>query len=214
MSPPWFGEWPPPITFVGRMRNCAAPGCASRKCRAVMIVRGITQPARRLFDGDDPDLARLLRSCHGADESRAPCGVCELVKTAARLLLRGAPMCEASWDFWPGKKALGRPAAVHHTAEPHAEPSDVLPDKVVALNSDLAPHDSIGDSGQSATYPPMSVEERTRGVADAPLSPVPGFPLCAMGLPADCVALVSKKVGPVPWRGVQFEIGRRPYDGR
>ena len=96
--------------------------------------------------------------------------------------------------------------------------------KVVALSADLGPHASKGDSGQpypgprrnspadvAATAPPTSVERRIRGLAEAPVPPAPGFPLCAMGFPRDGAALVSKEVEPGAWREFKFEMGRRRY---
>ena len=107
----YVGKWPFPITCDGRMRDCAAPGCPKCKRSVVVITRGITQLARRLLGADAPELAWLLRARHGADNSRAPHGVQQAVKTTARRLIRGSPSCEASRDYWPGTKALGRPIA-------------------------------------------------------------------------------------------------------
>ena len=60
-------------------------------------------------------------------------------------------------------------------------------------------------------YPPKSVGKRIRGVAEVSPPPAPDSPPCATGLPADCVALVSKEAEPVPRRDVEFEIGRRRF---
>ena len=51
----FVGERAFPMTREGRMRNCAAPGCANCKRRAVMIVRGISVLARRLLGANSPD---------------------------------------------------------------------------------------------------------------------------------------------------------------
>ena len=142
------GEWPFPITRNGRLRNCATPGCAEFKRRAVMIVRRISRLARRLLDVNNPDLAWLLRARHGAENSRKPRCVRQSAKTTARRVVRGSPACEASRDCWPGKKALSSPESVCTTAGPQPEPADLLSGKVVALNTDLVPHASKGDSGQ------------------------------------------------------------------
>ena len=123
-----------------------------------MIVCGITKLARRLLDVNNPDLVWLSRARRGADDSRAAHSVRESVKAAARRLVRCTPTREAPWVFCPGVEALGRPAADCNTAEPQAEPSDVLWDKVAVSNADPAPHASKGDSGQYATSPPNSEE--------------------------------------------------------
>ena len=91
MSTQFAGEWPFPISSECRMRNCASPGCLKCKRRAVMIVRGITEPACRLRDVNNPDLAWLPRACHGADNSRAPHSVRRSAKTPARRAIRGPP---------------------------------------------------------------------------------------------------------------------------
>ena len=113
-------------------------------------------------------------------------------------MARGFPTCKAPRSFWPGAKTLRRPAAARNAVEPHAEPSDVLSDRAAVLGADLVPHASKDESAQSAKLPPKSVEERIRGAAEVSSPPAPGFPLCAMVLRADCVALVSKEVAPVP----------------
>ena len=99
MSTQFEGEWPFPTTLNGRMRNCAAPSCTKCKRSAVMIVRGITRLVCRLMDANHPDLAWLLRACHGADNSRAPHSVRQLVETSARRVVCGSPTGEASRDF-------------------------------------------------------------------------------------------------------------------
>ena len=60
MLTPFVGELPFPITCNGRPRSCAAPGCTDCKRRSVMIVRSITQPARRQLDLDNPGLVLML----------------------------------------------------------------------------------------------------------------------------------------------------------
>ena len=157
------GEWPFPTTCNGRMRTCAAPGRTKCKLRAVMIVRGIEQLAHRLMDVSNPVLAWIFRARHGADNSRAPHTVRRSAKTTAPCPARDSPTCEAWRYYWPDQKALNRPASVRSAAEPQAEPSDLSSDKVVALNADLVPRASKGDSGQSATASPTSVGERIRG---------------------------------------------------
>ena len=42
--------------------------------------------------------------------------------------------------------------------------------------------------------------------------PVPRSPLRAVGLPWEGAVLVSDEVEPVPWWGLEFEMGRRRYD--
>ena len=96
MSSQFVGEWPFPMTCEGRMRNYAAP--AHYKCtrRVVTIARGITLLAPRLLDANNPELARPLRACRGADSSRAPHSVRQSAETSACRLARGSPTCEAS----------------------------------------------------------------------------------------------------------------------
>ena len=89
-----------------------------------------------------------------------------------------------------------------------------MPDRVAVLIADLFPRASKRESAQSASSPPQSVAERIRCVIEVPFPPAPGFPLCATGLPPDCVALVSKGAEPGPVWGVEFEIGRRRYDAQ
>ena len=163
-----------------------------------MILGGIAQPACRLSGLNNPDLVGRPRARRGADNLHALRGVRESAETTAGRLVRGSPTCGAPKDFWSGAKTWKRPAAVRPAAEPQAEPSDVLSDRAAVLGADLVPHASKDESAQSAKLPPKSVEERIRGAAEVSSPPAPGFPLCAMVLRADCVALVSKEVAPVP----------------
>ena len=93
-----------------------------------------------MLDLDNSDLAWPLRACRGVEDSCEPHSTRESVKTTARRLVRGSPECDASFDFWPGQKTFNRPAAGSTVAEPQAEPSDVLSDRAVALDAELALH--------------------------------------------------------------------------
>ena len=215
------GKRPFPIARVGRVRRCAAPGCTRCRLRVVMIARDISQLACRLSDAENPDLAWPVRACRGADNSHAPRSVRRSAGTTSRRFVRGSPTCDASWGRWPGEKASKRPATACNAAEPKAEPSDMLPDKVVAPVADLGPNASQGDSGQSATVPPKSADARLRGIEEATVPPAPGYPSRAMGLPVDAApramglpALKSKEVEPAPWWEVQFEMGGRRFDAQ
>ena len=115
-----------------------------------MIVRGITQLPRRTSDLDNPDLVWMLSARHGADNSRWAHSVRESAKTTARSLVRGSPMCEAPEGFWPGTETLGRPAALRNVAEPQAEPSDVLSNRVAELDAKLVPRASRDEFAQPA----------------------------------------------------------------
>ena len=110
-STQFAGGWLCPTTCEGQMRNCAAPRCPNCKRRAVMIARGIARLARRTLGANKPEMAWLLLPRCGADNSRLPHSVRLSVKTSALQLIRGSPTCEASWDYWPGKKALNRSAS-------------------------------------------------------------------------------------------------------
>ena len=123
-----------------------------------MIVLGCPQLACRLLDLNYPDLVGPLLARHGAGNSRAPHSDREPVKSKSRRLVRGSPTCEAPQDLWPGTKALKRPATVCNEAEPQAEQSAVLSDRVAVSNADLAPHASMSESAQPASPPPKSVE--------------------------------------------------------
>ena len=130
----YVGKWPFPITCESRMRDCSAPGCPKCKCRVVTIVRGTAQLAFRLLGSDTPEL--------GADNLRAPHSARQSIKTTARCLIRGFPSREASRDYWPGAKALDRPAAERIVAGPQAEPSE--------SNVDMASHARKRQSSQTA----------------------------------------------------------------
>ena len=206
------GEWPFPITCEGRMRYCAASGRPKCKRRVVMIVRGITQLARRLLGAGAPDVVWLLRACRGADISRAPHSVRLSAKTTARGLIRASPLREAYRDYWPGTTALKLPPSVREVADPQAEPSDLMAGRVAVSDADLSPHARRGHSGQSATDPPVSVERRIRGLDEVAVPPAPLFPLCAMGPPRRSAALVSDEEEPAPRRDPAFAMGRRRYN--
>ena len=107
---------------------------------------------------------------------------------------------------------MNYPATVSNVAAPRAELSCVLPERVVALDAELAPHARTRESAQPVLLPPKSALARIQRVADVAPPSVPGFPLCAMGPPPDCAAVVSKAVEPARWWNVEFEIGRRRYD--
>ena len=87
----YVGEWSFPITCVGRIRARAAPGRTKCKRRVVRIACGIKQLARHLLGAKNPEVARLLSVCHGADKFRASHSVRQSVETTARRLIRGLP---------------------------------------------------------------------------------------------------------------------------
>ena len=208
------------------MRYCAAAGYPECKRRAVTIVLGITHSARRLLGANNPDLASLQRACHGPDISRVPHSLRQSAKETARRAICGSPGCEALRDFWPGTTELKRPPSERNAAQPQAEPSELMSDRVAEPDAylglrgnwkpglsegEVCPHASKGDSGQYATDPPMPVERRFRGLAEAPVPPAKGFPLCAMGLLRGGAVLVSDEMEPAPWRDLEFEMRCRRY---
>ena len=201
------GEWPSQISRAGRLRECNEAGCKNCGRRLVMIDRGVTQLACRSFDLDRRDFVWLLRAFPCAGDSRTPRSSRESVKTTACRLARGSPSCYASEGFWPGQKALGRPAVASNVAEPQAEPAD----SDVVLDAGCAPHASERESVQTVLSAQGSVVARIQCGAAVSTQPAPGFPLCAIGLSLVCAALVPTEVEPARRRNAEFEIGRRQF---
>ena len=126
MHPPPSVVWPLPISQLSRTASCRNPGRLKCERRPVMVIRGISQVARRLLRFDNP-----VRARRGADDARTPQCARESVKTTVRRLVRGSPSFHTSVDFWPGVKAGKRSPVAQCAGEPQAERADVPREKPV-----------------------------------------------------------------------------------
>ena len=129
----------------------------------MLVIRGVTQLARRLQNVDNPSRTWLLRATHSSDESRFPFEKRRSAVTAARRIVRGNPVNPKSVDWWPGRKAEQRPTAEIPSEEPMAEPSDAITDKVV-LRKSLSERASPFDASAEFHSPPACARDHFRGV--------------------------------------------------
>ena len=75
------------------------PGCAQRKKRVVLVIRGATQLAHRLDVLGNNECKWLLRATHNSDETRNPSEVRRSVGTTTRGLVRGSPTVGQYADY-------------------------------------------------------------------------------------------------------------------
>ena len=170
MRSPASGDWPPPISCVGHLENCADPGCEKCKRCVEMIVRGAK-------------LVWLLRACHGSDKSRTPqCAFWRVVPRSAKRLRiigrAGKPLPGRAWR----RVGLNRR----------------LRSRTRSQSPRWPPAPACGRLPRVSSPPPCPVS-RLQGRAERVCPTVPDFPLCAMSPPRDCAKSASKKIEPVPW---------------
>ena len=135
-----------------------APGCPASRRHVLVVLRGVSQLARRL-QVDDSEFKWMLRATHNSDDVRYPSDKWRSTCAAARRLIRGFPNADATEDFRPGTKARSRPPASCPDGGPRAEPP--MSQKVsVALEKSLSPHAKSGVSRDEFHSPPACVAER------------------------------------------------------
>ena len=129
---PFVGDWPFGVSRKGlklRTKNCEwrapgktwgdMPGCAQRKNRVVLAIRGASLLARRLDVLGIEECKWPLCATHNSDETRNP----RSERQYARRLVRGSPTVGQSVDCWPGVTAARRPEVAPQTVNRTKSPS-------------------------------------------------------------------------------------------
>ena len=221
LNTPWTGSWPFELSCKGCKVKpgregdphvqgwCTQAGCYECRRHIVLVIRGVTQLACRLKNVDDPACTWMLRATHSSDESRFPFEKRQSACTTARRIVRGNPGNPKSVDFWPGRKAEGRPPASIPSGEPMAEPSDGPLEKMV-LRKSLSDRANPSNESDELVSPPAIVQKFLRGETTV----VPRFPLCDLGLTTAEVDELHGMVGGGSWRDEPFQIGRVPFDSK
>ena len=141
------------------------PGRPACRRHVLMVIRGVSQLARRLQVLGDGQCKWMLRTTRNSDEVRYPSDKRRSTCASARRLVRGSQDVDASGDFRSGITARSRPPASRPDGEPQAEPP--TPQKVsVALKKSLSPHfmsgASRGEFHSPPRAPPSVAQEKPR----------------------------------------------------
>ena len=132
------------------------PGCPACRRHVLMVLRGVSQSARRL-QVDDSESKWMLRATHHSGDVRYPSDKRRSACTSARRLVRGSTDADAS------EEARSRPASCPGGG-PQAEPP--TPQEVsVTLKKRLSPHAMSGVSRDAFRPPAACVAERRTGKA-------------------------------------------------
>ena len=132
----------------------------------VLVIRGVTQLARRLKTLGNPSRNWMLRATRSSGETRFPFDKKRSEPTTARRLVRGDPKMDGPFDLRPGAKAKLRPDASCPDGAPQAEPSMVVGEK------SRSAHAKKGESAVEHHSPPSRATDRLGG-KDTPGLPPP-----------------------------------------
>ena len=201
LQPPFERDWPfpcsckgrrvvkPPVKDSGPVQNWrSAPGCPACRRHVVLVIRGVTQLARRLKISDNPSRNWMSRATHSSDEGRFPFAKRWPECATARRLVRGHPDADGSVDLWSGEEAGRRPAASCPDGEPRAEPSSPAKPAVV-LKRRASFHARKGESSDADHSPPSRAN-----------------PLCGRGLSREEVKKLHGRSGAADWWGQRVPV--------